>query len=156
MTGRGAGGGRPAPRGPGRGWRAMPTALRAALVQALHALPRATPGTWDASVMLKLRTCAALGAALARTRSRGAHDADVARVVLATYVYLLDTLVAAARALHESHVYWQSIEFSTRRAGVLWLQSTYMSLMQRFPSAWRQRPGPPCATSTARSTPWPA
>lgn len=100
----------------------MPHRLRASLAQALAALPAPSARTLDAETLQRLRTCAALHSALARARSAG--DADVARVVVATYSYLVATLAAAAQTLDDAIAYWERIAQETWRAGVFWLQST--------------------------------
>lgn len=102
----------------------MSTALHASISDALYALPAPTSHTWSANTLLRLRTCAALGTALARVRSAPhATDADVARVVYATYFHITTTLMTDAHALSEAEAYWQRVVDDHMRAGLLWLQT---------------------------------
>lgn len=96
--------------------------LHGALEAALGALEAPSPGTLDADTLLRLQTCASLGGALARLRSVKHSDADCARVVLRTYLYLLDRLAHGAAAVTEARAYWEHIEESPYRAFLCWVQ----------------------------------
>lgn len=97
--------------------------MHASLSDALHALPPPTPGTWSAQTLLRLRTCAALCTALASARNAGAKDADLARIVYATYLHVTTTLISDAQALEEAEAYWRRVTRDHMRAGLLWLQT---------------------------------
>ena len=51
-------------------------------------------------------------------------DADVARIVYATYAYVVQTLTAASNELNSVEWYWEGVAKDLWRAGVVWLQST--------------------------------
>jgi hypothetical protein len=102
----------------------MPTALAASIRDALHSLPPCSVRTPDSHSLLRLRTCAALSTALAQVESTVHSDADVARIVYATYAYVVQTLTAASNELNSVEWYWEGVAKDLWRAGVVWLQST--------------------------------
>ena len=112
----------------------MSMAVHASIGDALYALPEPSGRTSSVSTLLRLRTCAALGTALARTRHEpGATDADMARVVYAVYFHVTNTLMSDARALQEAESYWRRIQKEPLRAGLLWLQTLPARITTRPP-----------------------
>lgn len=97
--------------------------LRDTLVAALHALPAPSPKTLDGGTLLRLRTCAALGGALARVRATAHTDADVQRILLAALLYVYDSLTHCAAALTEARWYWEQVAAVPWRGALCWLQS---------------------------------
>lgn len=114
----------------------MSMAVHASIGDALCALPATTSRASCVKTLLRLRTCAALGTALERTRHEpGATDADVARIVYAVYFHVTNTLMSDARALQEAESYWIQIQQNRFRAGLLWLQTLPARVTTRSPYA---------------------